>query len=302
MKKRLIILILIAGLSAGLKAGEAGGNGMAFLKLDVDARAAGMGGAFTALASDAGASFWNPAGLAAAEGSSMIVMHNQWLLDITQQFAAINFKKGRHNFGVSVNLMTIPGVEIRGNVPDTEPDGNVDAVNISASVSYASTFFGDWLAGITVKYLYEEYYLYSAPGWAMDVGVQKREILSGLDWGFTFRNIGRMSELKKEATSLPVIFRNGFAYKLPFKIIDRKPLLTADLEHILDESTYIRVGAEIDIKEYLSFRSGLMTGNNDTNLSAGIGVKYEKFRFDYAFVPYDYDLGNTHRFSFMMRF
>ncbi|MGD9900082.1 MAG: PorV/PorQ family protein [Calditrichaceae bacterium] len=302
MKKRLTILIMIVSFSGGLRAGDAGVNGMAFLKLDVDARAAGMGGAFTAVASDAGAAFWNPAGLAAADGSSLIVMHNQWLLDITQQFAAINFKKDRHNFGVSVNLMTIPGIEIRGSVPNNEPDGNVDAVNISAAVSYATAFFGDWLTGITVKYLYEEYYLYSAPGWAIDLGVQKREILSDLDLGITIRNIGRMSELDREATALPVILRNGFAYKLPVKIMERKPLITADIEHIIDESTYFRIGAEFDIKDYLSLRSGLMTGNNDTHFSAGIGVKYEKFRFDYAFVPYDYDLGNTHRLSLMIGF
>ena len=49
---------------SGLRAGESGGQPGAFLQYGVGARALGMGGAFYAIADDATAAYWNPAGLA----------------------------------------------------------------------------------------------------------------------------------------------------------------------------------------------------------------------------------------------
>ena len=46
-----------------------------FLRLGVGARALGMGGAFVALADDASASYWNPAGAARIERPEMLFMH-----------------------------------------------------------------------------------------------------------------------------------------------------------------------------------------------------------------------------------
>jgi hypothetical protein len=37
-------------------------------------------------------------------------------------------------------------------------------------------------------------------------------------------------------------------------------------------------------------------------LTAGLGVKYGIFNIAYAFVPFDYDLGNSHRFSMVIAF
>ncbi|MEL6824560.1 MAG: hypothetical protein AAFP70_22600, partial [Calditrichota bacterium] len=42
--------------------GNEGSTGLSFLKNGADARAAGMGEAFTAVTSDANATYWNPAG------------------------------------------------------------------------------------------------------------------------------------------------------------------------------------------------------------------------------------------------
>lgn len=48
-----------------------------FLKLGVGARALGMGGAFVALADDASAGYWNPAGLAQLERGELLAMHSE---------------------------------------------------------------------------------------------------------------------------------------------------------------------------------------------------------------------------------
>ena len=53
--------------------------GAIFLLISPGARAGGMGEAQVAVANDAYASYWNPAGLAFQEGSELAVMHVNWL-------------------------------------------------------------------------------------------------------------------------------------------------------------------------------------------------------------------------------
>jgi len=53
--------------------------GAIFLLISPGARAGGMGEAQVAVADDAYATFWNPAGLAFLKGSEMALMHVNWL-------------------------------------------------------------------------------------------------------------------------------------------------------------------------------------------------------------------------------
>src|SRR5215468_8588160 len=83
--KRLWIAIAVLGSIAGPvwaadvfeKVGTFDGQ---FLKIGIGARAAGMGGAFVAVADDPSAVFWNPAGLARLDEDKTAVMvnHNEW--------------------------------------------------------------------------------------------------------------------------------------------------------------------------------------------------------------------------------
>ena len=60
--------------SAPLFAGESGGQPGAFLQYGVGARALAMGGAFYAVADDATAAYWNPAGLAYLQRKEVTTM------------------------------------------------------------------------------------------------------------------------------------------------------------------------------------------------------------------------------------
>ncbi len=62
MSFRPLLLVLIPTLVFGFSGGSA--TGFTFMKIGVGARPMAMGGAFTAVADDANALFWNPAGLA----------------------------------------------------------------------------------------------------------------------------------------------------------------------------------------------------------------------------------------------
>ena len=52
---------------------QVGGSAVVFLKIEPDSRASGMGNAGVALADNASAMFWNPAGLAGAQGNQFVL-------------------------------------------------------------------------------------------------------------------------------------------------------------------------------------------------------------------------------------
>ncbi|MBI4062852.1 MAG: UPF0164 family protein, partial [Elusimicrobia bacterium] len=54
-------------------------SGFSFLKIGVGARPIGLGSAYTAMANDATAIYWNPAGLGAIKKRELSAMHGEWL-------------------------------------------------------------------------------------------------------------------------------------------------------------------------------------------------------------------------------
>jgi long-subunit fatty acid transport protein len=275
-------------------------NGFVLLKMDVDARAAAMAGAYTALPNDASAAFWNPAGLASAEKSSINAMYNDWLFNISHSFAAVQFVQGEHNLAISFNYFKLPGIQIRSRATDN-PDGVIDAFNLVAAVSYARTYDQVWQVGMSVKYLFEKYYLTSAPGFAADFGVLRKNMWSNMDFGFTVRNIGKMSKLDKKATPLPVMVNLGLAWRVP-EFFDNKLLLAPDIQWIDKEQFYFRFGVEYNLIESLTLRTGLKSGNDETLWTAGIGINYNSFHLDYAYAPLGFKLGSSNRISIGMDF
>lgn len=279
-------------------------TGMSFLKLPVDARSAAMGEAATALYGDAAAAFRNPAALAMNTHKSLILMHNAYLADISQEFAAFQFARGTHSASIALNMVDIPGIEIRGNRPTAEPEGKTDAINLAFGLSYAYRYQTHWSFGATVKYLFEKYYLESATGWAVDLGLQRSDLLTqGLSWGLVVQNVGKMNTLKTEATPLPVIARTGVQYVLPVEWMNGRPLIAADFEQLLnaDEGAF-RLGTELPLLKVITLRGGLIYTPPKIRYSLGFGVNYHKFQINYAFSPYPYGLGNSHRFSLNLTF
>jgi len=58
---------------------QVGGAAVVFLMIEPDSRSAGMGNAGVAVADNASAVFWNPAGLAFQEGAEITFTHSNWL-------------------------------------------------------------------------------------------------------------------------------------------------------------------------------------------------------------------------------
>ena len=292
------IVLLLAFITAGLSAQT--NTGFVLLKIDVDARAAALAGAYTSLATDASAAYWNPAGLSLAESNTINIMYNNWIWDISHSYAAVQFTHGEHNLALSFNYFQIPGIKITGNTP-AEPSASSDAFNLAIALSYATEISRDWHVGANVKYLFEKYYMALAPGWALDLGVLKRDILDNLDWGMSIQNIGKMSKLDKIETPLPLLVRTGVSYKLA-NLFDNYFIVSTDLLWIKEEKTYFRIGTEYQLADYFVLRAGFKNGNEDLLWTAGLGICYGSFHVDYAYAPFEYDLGSANRLSLGLTF
>ena len=277
-------------------------TGMAFMKIGVDARAAAMGEAYTSLANDASATYWNPAGLALANSNSIVLMHNSWIQGVSLDFAAVHLFQGKHTIAVSLNMIYVSGIELRGESATEVPDGETSAHNVNLGLSYATELGNNWKIGGQAKYLYEKYYLVSAAGFAFDLGLMKQNILPDLSFGAVLQNIGSMEKLKNESTKLPMSLRTGVSYYLPWSILENRPLVAADLYYINNDVTRVGLGFETSVLENLDIRDGYILGSERLGLTAGLGVRYGVFNIAYAFAPLDYDLGNSHRFSLLIGF
>ena len=74
----ILLLALTFGMAQRAQA-QIGGAAVVFLMIEPDSRAAGMGNAGVALADNANAIFWNPAGLADQRGTEAALTHSNWL-------------------------------------------------------------------------------------------------------------------------------------------------------------------------------------------------------------------------------
>lgn len=74
-----VAFLIVAFLAALTTPAGAAKYAAEFLKLGIGARALGMGSGFVALANDASAAYWNPAGLATLSKPEMLFMHSEQL-------------------------------------------------------------------------------------------------------------------------------------------------------------------------------------------------------------------------------
>ncbi len=61
---------------------DAGSSGMVFLKIGVGARGSALAGAYSAVADNSMAVFWNPAALVNLEGSDIYFAHSEYVYNI----------------------------------------------------------------------------------------------------------------------------------------------------------------------------------------------------------------------------
>lgn len=288
MKLLLVILFLAAPLAA-----QSVSTGMSFLKIGPSARALGMGEAFTAVSGDLAASFYNPAGLAAARDEVQL-MHRAWFAGTTANHLAASASAGDVRFSVSLQSVSVDDIELR-TMPG-EAAGTFSARNIAIGGSAALRLMEDLWAGVSARFLFEKIFTDEAQGYGLDAGLLYR-VNDALTAGVSLQNIGSMSDLRDQPTALPTTLRGGAAWRTQ---AGAAVALTGafDIAKTLDDdATHLNIGAEAEYDGMAAVRAGYQTGYESRSVTGGIGLRYAGISVDYAFVPFTGALQSTHTVS-----
>jgi hypothetical protein len=299
MSRLTVILaaILILAMVGGALAGEPGTAGFMFLRLGNGARASGMGEAFTAVEGDATSIYWNPAGMAGVEGVELNVTHNEWLMDIRfEQISVVNEMFGGAG-GISFTGVYYGKLDRYGDYPSLTPDGTFSPYDLAVSAGYARDIIPNLAIGAAFKVIYEKIDFESATGYALDFGIIHKSKIEGLTLAASALNLGPQSKFVEEKFYPPFQLRLGGAYLVERETLRGGLLMTADGVFPNDNDAKLHFGVEYRYQTMLAVRFGYKSGYTVQGFTMGAGVTYRNLRFDYAWMPIDYDLGDSHRFS-----
>jgi hypothetical protein len=290
---------LLLSLSPGAASAAAGSTGIASLKLGVGARAMGLGGAYVALADDPTATYWNAAGLAGLRNTQVTAMHNQWIQDFRQEYAAVATPLGKGTFGFSFSGFYTSELEGRDDVGNvTQGFGFND---IAMTAGYGRALASGLDAGASLRYVREMIAEVDAKTFAFDLGARYRLRDTGLSLGAAAQNIGGKPAFVDESFELPLTIRAGAAWSRPLSSLHSQGTITSEVRKVRGEDARFHVGGELLYHERLALRLGGKFGYDTEDVSFGLGVTSNRIRFDYALVPMSWDLGTAHVFSLTAR-
>ncbi|HSQ60718.1 MAG TPA: PorV/PorQ family protein [Acidobacteriota bacterium] len=284
--------LLVAG-GARAAVGEAG---FAFLKIGVGARAMGLGSAYVAVADDPSALHWNPAGLASGkDGIRLTAMHNEWIEDFRQEYAAVSGPVGPGTLGASFNGFYTSELERRDETGVLT--GHFGFNDIAATLGYGATVAEGIDAGASIRYIREMIADEDATSVAFDLGGRYRLRDTGLSFGAAVQNLGGEATFVSEGFPLPRTIRAGVAYKRAIASAQSTALLTTEYRSARGDDGRFHVGGEFGYREWLALRAGMKFGYDEQDVSFGLGVARGPIRFDYAILPVGANLGTSHFFS-----
>jgi len=283
---------------------NAGTSAFPFLKIEPSARAVAMGGAFTGLADDESALYYNPAGIAQFETKRYIATYHNYFADMQSGF--LGFVKpltpDKTYLGIYLTYLNY------GDFTETDNSGNELGTFSGSDLVVAGTFAYkhtyNWRFGLTGKLIYEKVHDYSATGLAFDIGAKYSSDREYYTAGLMVQNLGfQMTALGDEKESLPLTVRAGGSARLKGLPL----LLTSDIILPTDNDVALAIGGEYAVAKPFFIRAGWNTfgsnyqaANSDDNW-AGLGLGFgfdvkDKMQISYAFTPAA-ELGDSHRIT-----
>jgi len=273
-----------------------------FLKIGVSARATGMGSAFTAVADDATASYWNPAGLAGIDGTVVTLNHTEWPADINVEYANYTFSPGFIQGKVSLHArgLTMDPQVVRTVYRQQGTGEMFDAGDMSFGASYARYFTDKFSAGATLSWMHMGLADRSVNSLVFDVGLLYRIGIRGMKLGMVVQNIGAQVNFNDQASKLPTIFKVGLSVDA-YRNGPHAMLLTGEFSHPSDNAERQNVGLEYTFNDFVFLRTGYNINFDSDAFAAGAGVALRTSQStsidaDYSFVDMG-ALGGVHRIS-----
>ena len=311
--KHFIIGILLMFLTCPLFATGQAGQDIAFLDLGVGTRPQGMGSAFSAVANDANAPYWNPAGLAFVKHNDFTTMQTKLVTDVDYYYMSYvspigqvtnNSQSANDAWGISWIQGTVSDIPLVSSTnvstnADLNPNGATNYLTNGLILAYGRMLNERLAGGFSVTGFYEEfpnvtngkgYGLTLTPGLIylvnqeLTVGLVLKDIMNYQKWDTA------------TAESVIPVARLGFAYK-PWNGL----LATGELTQQLKDghSAILHGGIEYNWYKVIAIRAGY----DNNSLTAGVSFTMQEFTAEYAYVGQNnYELGTGHRVGLGVRF
>ncbi len=333
MFKKLAVFCLLGFnfLSAQTVIGKYAGE---FLAIGIGGRPLGMGGAFTALANDVTAGYYNPAGLANLNYPQISLMHDERFGKlVSYNYAAVGLPYDKeYSFSLSIMRLGVDGI------PDTR---NALVDRVTGQVIYDITKPGAYIDESKIKYFNNQdwaFYFTAAKRWTekLYLGANIKFITRSLGDDFSATGVGfDLGALYFIDTNLTVganiqdvtttlvawstgrnelitpTLKLGGAYSIEFFGARFSPALDFDIRfenrryasqfNIGPVSFDPHAGLEINYKNLFSVRGGY---NDVKQITFGAGIRLPKLNIDYSFARFSMSeedrLPDTHRISLIL--
>jgi len=292
---------------------RAGISTATFLKIGVGGRATALGDAFVAVANDASALYWNPAGLAQFTENQIIFSHNQWVADINHDFIGGVYHLDETNtFGIAITSLSMQDMKVTTEFAPFGTGGYFGFSDLAAAVTYTRKMTDQFSFGGTVRYIEETLDKLKMRGVMIDLGTYYWTGLGTTRFAVAVSNfgnqlapdgeivlIGNRKKSEWQAFSPPTIFRIGFAFE-PYTDEENSISSSIQLNHPNDNSENLSFGFEYNYTKTFYARAGYKFNVDEQNYSFGAGVfiplSIANFNLDYSFANFN-RLDSAHRFS-----
>lgn len=292
-----------------------------FLSIPIGGKAIGFGGAYTAIADDPSALYWNPGAVSRSGKTAGYASHTTWLVGATHQWVGAQIMVTRQDaIGFSLNSLDYGKRERVTTVDQPEGTGEYwNAGDLALALTYCRNLTDRFSIGGNIKYISQQIWHESTQGFAVDLGLLFITQFNGLRISSTLSNFGgelRMTgrdllhridldpdaegnnetivgRLKTESWPIPLTFRVGMA----MPVIDSQNMrftLAADAVRPTDNTETLNVGGEVTLFDMLSFRGGYQTLFREASragLTLGFGLivenPYANLRFDYSYQDFE---------------
>ena len=308
--RKLWLMVLVLFLTPALAWGQAktGTAGAQFLELAVSARAVGMGNAFLAIADDASAIYYNPAGLTQLSKREVILTHIDYPADIAYDFGGLAYPLRKLGGVWGLGFYFLNAGDMDYNTYFDSPAGSgqtFSAKEYALSLSYGRRLTERFSLGATLKFIDELYEEERATGWAADIGTMYNTGFRNFKIGMVMSNFGPDLKFIKEDYPLPITFKYGVSMEV-INFGDHKALVDLEVGHPNDNLEKFNGGLEYWYRDLLALRIGAQEGYDTGNLGFGAGIKLPfynktKLRVDYGYHDFG-TLTEVHRFTLNLSF
>jgi hypothetical protein len=294
---------------------KSGTTSFQFLSVRPSSRAASLAGAFSTLADNSEASFWNPACLVKVQNIDASLSFIDYFLDVKMYSASIAYTTQDWGtigiFGMYTDVGAIEetrtdALYFIGDVFNPGLTGNTyTPYQFYGGISYAKSLTQNFAFGINVKYVEENLVFAKAVAIVFDGGINYNTGYKSIQIGASIKNFGPDVKYIDKAYPIPQTLNIGASANV-IGPTGKNLLIDSDVHTLVfaydmiqprDFSQEHAVGMEYSYNKMVSLRIGYKFNGDQEGLSAGLGLLYQSLRVDYAYSAFGDYLPAVHRIT-----